>query len=65
MRANPYRVVIENIRQVMKKLIELMCDPTVEMPIFRNMAAVYVFWQADLHLAQIAAMNWDMQHDRP
>lgn len=54
---NPYDQRIAEIREVMSELMRKMCAEN-EMKVFRNMAAVYVEWQHDLHLAELAALDW-------
>jgi len=63
-KVNPYRKPIGDIKEVLRRLIALMSDPAVEMPIFKNMAAVYVSWQADLHIVETIAFDWDAKQDK-
>lgn len=55
---NPYNKVTAEIREVLSMLIKMMSNPSIEMKLFKNVMAVYVIWQHDLHAAELESINY-------
>jgi hypothetical protein len=55
---NPYKAAIGEARSIMQWLISLMSQVN-DMKLFKNIAAVYVVWQHEIHNLENAALEWE------
>ena len=59
---SPYSKAIQEAREVMADLIRRMTAEE-DSKIFKNIAAVYIVWQHEIHNLQLEALNWEMRRD--
>lgn len=57
--SNPYDKHIEEARQILRDLMKRATDEE-DMKVFKNIAAVYIVWQHELHQLELAAMAWEI-----
>jgi len=60
---NPYNNVTKEIGKILQDLMQRMIKEN-DTKVFRNIAAIYIMWQQDLHFCELEGLNWQIENNK-